>query len=195
MDKRLFAQMQFALEMDKQKGVGRQTYILDALRKENDAEHGWHLALMTLLLAEHANEKIDIAHTVAMVIIHDIIEIDAGDTYAYDSKGNESKRDRELAAADRIFNMLEEDQAKYFRSLWDEFEERVTPESKFANAMDSVQPIMLNDASNGKAWREHGVYAKQVYERIENKIRPGSEALYEWAVNIIEKNIAEGNLK
>ena len=185
MDKRLFAQMQFALEMDKQKGVGRQTYILDALRKENDAEHGWHLALMTLLLAEHANEKIDIAHTVAMVIIHDIIEIDAGDTYAYDSKGNESKRDRELAAADRIFNMLESDQAKYFRSLWDEFEERVTPESKFANAMDSVQPIMLNDASNGKAWREHGVYAKQVYERIENKIRPGSEALYEWAVNII----------
>lgn len=194
MDERLKKQLDFALEMDKQKGIGRQTYILNALRKENDAEHGWHLALMTLVLSEYANEKIDVLRTVAMVIIHDVIEIDAGDTYAYDEAANKSKRERELKAADRIFSILPEEQKEYFRGLWDEFEEKSSSEAKFATAMDSLQPIMLNDASNGLAWREHKVYASQVLNRVVNKIRPGSEKLYNWAVELINENVKKGNL-
>lgn len=191
---RLRKQMEFALEMDKEKGIGRQTYILNALRKENDAEHGWHLALMTMTLAEYSNEKIDILKTMSMVIIHDIIEIDAGDTYAYDDAGNATKADREKKAADRIFGMLPKDQADYFMNLWLEFEEAKTPEAKFANAMDSVQPVMLNDASNGQAWREHGVAAVKVKERAERKIRPGSEELYNMVLEIIDRNVKKGNL-
>ena len=194
MDERLKKQLDFALEMDKQKGIGRQTYILNALRKENDAEHGWHLALMTLVLSEYANEKIDVLRTVAMVIIHDVIEIDAGDTYAYDETANKSKRERELKAADRIFSILPEEQKEYFRGLWDEFEEKSSSEAKFATAMDSLQPIMLNDASNGLAWREHKVCASQVLNRVVNKIRPGSEKLYNWAVELINENVKKGNL-
>ncbi len=194
MDDRLKKQMAFALEMDKEKGIGRQTYILDALRKENDAEHGWHLALMTMVLSEYSNEPIDVSRTVSMVVIHDIVEIDAGDTYAYDSVGNATKADREQKAADRIFNILPADQAEYFMGLWREFEEAKTPEAKFANTIDSVQPLMLNDASNGLAWREHQVAASKVRERAERKIRPGSEKLYQMVLKIIDANIAKGNL-
>ena len=183
MDDRLKKQMAFALEMDKEKGIGRQTYILDALRKENDAEHGWHLALMTMVLSEYSNEPIDVSRTMSMVVIHDIVEIDAGDTYAYDSAGNATKADREQKAADRIFNILPADQAEYFMGLWREFEEAKTPEAKFANTIDSVQPLMLNDASNGLAWREHQVAASKVRERAERKIRPGSEKLYQMVLN------------
>lgn len=195
MDERLKKQMEFALEMDKEKGIGRQTYILNALRKENDAEHGWHLALMTMLMAEYANEKIDIARTVEMVIIHDVIEIDAGDTYAYDEAANATKAERERKAADRIFGLLPEDQGKYFLDLWLEFEAADTPESKFANAMDSVQPLMLNNASNGLAWREHEVAASKVRDRAVRKIKPGSEKLYEMVLDIIAENVKKGNLK
>lgn len=194
MDDRLKKQMAFALEMDKEKGIGRQTYILDALRKENDAEHGWHLALMTMVLSEYSNEPIDVSRTMSMVVIHDIVEIDAGDTYAYDSAGNATKADREQKAADRIFNILPADQAEYFMGLWREFEEAKTPEAKFANTIDSVQPLMLNDASNGLAWREHQVAASKVRERAERKIRPGSEKLYQMVLKIIDANIAKGNL-
>ena len=194
MDDRLKKQMAFALEMDKEKGIGRQTYILDALRKENDAEHGWHLALMTMVLSEYSNEPIDVSRTMSMVVIHDIVEIDAGDTYAYDSVGNATKADREQKAADRIFNILPADQAEYFMGLWREFEEAKTPEAKFANTIDSVQPLMLNDASNGLAWREHQVAASKVRERAERKIRPGSEKLYQMVLKIIDANIAKGNL-
>lgn len=195
MDDRLKKQMAFALEMDKEKGIGRQTYILDALRKENDAEHGWHLALMTMVLSEYSNEPIDVAKTMSMVVIHDIVEIDAGDTYAYDSVGNASKAEREQKAADRIFNILPEDQAVYFMELWREFEEGATPEARFATAIDSVQPLMLNDASNGLAWREHQVDASKVRDRAEKKIKPGSEKLYEMVMDIIEQNVAKGNLR
>lgn len=194
MDDRLKKQMAFALEMDKEKGIGRQTYILDALRKENDAEHGWHLTLMTMVLSEYSNEPIDVSRTMSMVVIHDIVEIDAGDTYAYDSVGNATKADREQKAADRIFNILPADQAEYFMGLWREFEEAKTPEAKFANTIDSVQPLMLNDASNGLAWREHQVAASKVRERAERKIRPGSEKLYQMVLKIIDANIAKGNL-
>ena len=195
MDERLKKQMEFALEMDKEKGIGRQTYILNALWKENDAEHGWHLALMTMLMAEYANEKIDVARTVEMVIIHDVIEIDAGDTYAYDDAANATKAEREKKAADRIFGLLPEDQAKYYLDLWLEFEAADTPESKFANAMDSVQPVMLNNASNGLAWREHEVAASKVRDRAVRKIKPGSEKLYEMVLDIISENVKKGNLK
>ena len=195
MDERLKKQMEFALEMDKEKGIGRQTYILNALRKENDAEHGWHLALMTILLAEYANEKIDVSRTVEMVTIHDVVEIDAGDTYAYDDAGNATKAERELKAANRIFGILPEEQGKYFMDLWLEFEAASTPEAKFATAIDSVQPLMLNNASNGLAWREHGVAASKVQERALKKIKPGSEKLYEMVLDIIEDNVKKGNLK
>ncbi len=191
---RLRKQMEFAMEMDKEKGIGRQTYILNALRKENDAEHAWHLALMTMLLSEYSNEKIDLSRTMSMVIVHDIIEIDAGDTYAYDDKGNATKAERERKAADRIFGILPEDQAEYFMNLWLEFEDADTPESKFANAMDSVQPLMLNDASEGLAWREHKVEASKVRARAERKVRPGSETLYGMVLDIIDSNVKKGNL-
>lgn len=194
MEDRLKKQMDFALEMDKEKGIGRQTYILNALRKENDAEHGWHLALMVMVLSEYANEPIDVSRTMSMVVIHDIVEIDAGDTYAYDSAGNATKADREQKAADRIFNILPDDQAEYFMGLWREFEEAKTTEAKFANAIDSVQPLMLNDASNGLAWREHQVAASKVRDRAERKIKPGSERLYQMVLEIINENVAKGNL-
>ncbi len=194
MEERLRKQMAFALEMDKEKGIGRQTYILDALRKENDAEHGWHLALMTMVLSEYSNEPIDVARTMSMVIIHDIVEIDAGDTYAYDTAGNATKALREQKAADRIFNILPADQAEYFMALWREFEEGTTNEAKFATAIDSVQPLMLNDASNGLAWREHQVEAVKVRDRAEKKIKPGSEKLYQMVLDIIEDNVKKGNL-
>lgn len=194
MDDRLKKQMAFALEMDKEKGIGRQTYILDALRKENDAEHGWHLALMTMVLSEYSNEPIDVARTMSMVVIHDIVEIDAGDTYAYDNVGNATKALREQKAADRIFNILPSDQSAYFMELWREFEEANTPEAKFANTIDSVQPLMLNHASDGLAWREHQVEAEKVRQRAERKIRPGSERLYQMVLEIIDDNVKKGNL-
>lgn len=193
MGERLKKQMDFILEVDKSKMVGRQTYLSDGSRKENDAEHSWHLALMAVLLSEHANEKIDVLKTVTMVLIHDIVEIDAGDTYAYDEKGHETKRAREVAAADRIFNILPEDQAKYMRSLWDEFEENSTPEARFAHSLDNSQPVLLNDAADGPGWREHKVRAAQVYKR--NEITGlGSEKLWEFVDALFQKNIKKGNI-
>ena len=191
---RLDKQMEFILEAAKEKNIMRQTYIADGSRKENDAEHSWHLALMCYLLAEHANEPIDVARTMAMVLMHDIIEIDAGDTYAYDSAGNDTKRERELKAAERIFHLLPEDQAADVRGLWDEFEEGKTPEARFANTLDKVQPLLLNDRSGGESWREHGVSQEQVIRR--NARTPeGSQKLWEYCLPLIAKNVKEGNLK
>lgn len=180
--KRLEQQMKFIEEIDKIKKIGRQTYLSDGSRKENDAEHSWHLAMMVLLLKEYANEPIDTMRTMAMVLIHDIIEIDAGDTYAYDEKENESKRERELKAAERIFHLLPEDQEKYVRGLWDEFEEKKTKESQFANAVDKIQPTMLNAASGGKSWVEHGVHLEQILKRNEGT-EIGSKELWDYALD------------
>lgn len=177
---RIEKQFEFLKEIDKEKNIFRQTYLADGMRKENDAEHAWHMALFVMVLSEYANEDIDVLKTMKIVLIHDLIEIYAGDTYAYDSKGNESKRGRELAAADRLFNILPEDQAEEFRALWDEFEENITPEARFANTMDKIQPLMLNNASEGRSWEEHGVHASQVYGRNE-KTHLGSEELWEYA--------------
>lgn len=175
---RLEQQMSFILEADKEKNIGRQTYISDGIRKENDAEHAWHLALMVILLSEYANEPIDVLKTVTMVLIHDIVEIDAGDTYAYDTAGQASAREREEKAAERLFGMLPEDQGKKLRAIWEEFEARETPEAKFARSMDNLQPMMLNAATGGKAWVEHTVKLSQVMKRNQRS-HEGSERLWE----------------
>jgi putative hydrolase of HD superfamily len=191
---RLKRQMDFMMEIDKMKEIGRQTYLADGSRKENDAEHSWSLAMMCMLFAEYANEDIDVLHTMEMVLVHDLVEIDAGDTYAYDEKGNSTKRERELAAADRIFHILPEDQAQFIRNLWDEFEAGETPEAKFANAVDKVQPITLNDKSGGKAWEEHKVKAEQVVKR-NGKTSEGSKELWKYCEGLIQKNLSLGKLK
>ncbi len=192
--RRLDAQLAFILEADQSKNVVRQTYLADASRKENDAEHSWHLALMCMLLAEYSNEPIDVLHTMKMVLIHDLIEIDAGDTYAYDTAGNATKQERERKAADRIFRILPDDQAAQLRGLWDEFEEGLTPEARFANTLDKVQPLLLNDASGGRSWLEHDVRAESVLAR-NCRTPEGSEILWERAKSLIEKNTANGTLK
>lgn len=191
---RLQQQMNFILEVDKLKKITRQTYLSDGSRKENDTEHSWHLALMCALLAEHAREKIDVLKTMKMVLIHDIVEIDAGDTYAYDTAGNTTKREREVKAAERIFHLLPPDQAEEMRNLWEEFEEGQTPEAKFALTLDKVQPVMLNDASDGKSWREHEVQLEQIMKRNE-RTPDGSEALWAFTKGIIDRNVKCGNIK
>ncbi|MCD7821342.1 MAG: HD domain-containing protein [Clostridiales bacterium] len=177
---RLQQQFDFILEADKEKFIGRQTYLSDGQRKENDAEHAWHLALMTILLSEYANEEIDVLKTVTMVLIHDVVEIDAGDTYAYDEVGKQTQRAREVAASQRLFGLLPEDQGEKLRLLWEEFEAQETPEAKFARTMDNLQPMMLNAASDGKAWVEHGVHLSQILKRNQ-RTAEGSEALWKYA--------------
>lgn len=192
---RLQKQFDFFREIDKEKFIGRQTYLSDGVRKENDAEHAWHMAIMTVLLSEYANADIDVLKTVTMLLIHDLVEIDAGDTYAYDEEGKKTKRQREEKAADRIFGILPEDQQNKFRELWEEFEAGETPEAKFAHTMDNIQPMMLNDATGGKAWREHGVRLAQIMGR--NKVTPdGSKELWDYVNGeFIQKNVAKGNIK
>ena len=195
MDKsRMDKQYDFLREIDKEKSIFRQTYLADGSRKENDAEHSWHLAMMAMLMSEYANEPVDRLHVMEMVLIHDLIEIDAGDTYAYDTAGNKTKRERELKAADRLFNILPKDQADRLRGLWDEFEENTTPEARFANSLDKMQPLMLNDASGGKSWTEHDVHNSQVYKRNE-RTHEGAEAMWKYSdEHFIKPNIGK-NLK
>lgn len=177
---RIQQQFDFLREIDKEKEIIRQTYLASASRKEGDAEHAWHMAIMTLLLSEYANEKIDVLKTVSMLLIHDLVEIDAGDTYAYDETGKTTQREREVRAAERLFGLLPEDQGKKMRALWEEFEARETPEARFARTMDCVQPLMLNDASGGRSWAEHGVHVSQVLARNE-RTGEGSQAIWDYA--------------
>ena len=193
MNERLKKQKEFLLEVDKMKQIYRQTHIRGGKRQENDAEHSWHLALMAFVFADYANEKIDVLKTMKMVLLHDVIEIDAGDTYAYDTEGNKTKRERELKAADRIFGLLPAEQAAEYRGLWDEFEAMETAEAKFANMLDKVQPLLLNDASGGKSWAEHGVKKSQVMAR-NARTHEGSEELWAYAKSLIEKNVEAGKL-
>ena len=191
---RMERQFRFALEADKEKRIGRQTYISNGEEKENDAEHAWHAALMAILLAEYANEPIDVLRTVTMLLIHDMVEIDAGDTYAYDEAAKQTQREREEKAADRIFGMLPGDQRDELRALWEEFEAAQTPEAKFARTMDNIQPAMLNCATGGRAWREKGVKLSQIINR--NKITPeGSKELWEYSLNnFIMPNVEKGDI-
>ena len=191
---RLDQQFDFIREIDKEKFIGRQTYLADASRKEDDAEHAWHMAIMTLLLSEYANKEIDILHTISMLLIHDLVEIDAGDTYAYDEEGKKTQAERERKAADRIYGMLPEEQGKKLYDLWLEFEAQETPEAKFARTMDNIQPMMLNAATDGKAWVEHGVYLDQILGRNAHTAE-GSETLWEYAKeNFIQPHIEAGHI-
>jgi len=194
MDERLSKQIAFSLEIDKEKNITRQTHLSGHGRNETDAEHAWHMAIMAYLLREYANEEVDITKVMLMCLIHDIVEIDAGDTYAYDSEGLATQKELEDLAKERIFSLLPEDQKAELISLFDEFEEYSTPESKYAHAMDNFQPLILNNSNNGGDWKEHGVSSAQVYGR-QSKTRLGSEKIYEITDQIIRENIRKGSLK
>ncbi len=194
MDERLKQQLGFALEIDKEKNIFRQTHLSGHGRNENDAEHAWHMAIMAYILREYANEPVDIARVMLMCLIHDIVEIDAGDTYAYDAEGLKTQKARENAAKERIFSLLPDEQKQELMQLFDEFEEFATPESQFAHAMDNLQPLILNNSNGGGDWKEHDVSAEQVYGR-QRKTRLGSERLYEETDRILQENIRKGSLK
>ena len=180
MDERLKQQLDFILEIDKEKNILRQTHLSGHGRRENDAEHAWHMAIMAYLLKDYANEPVDIAKVMIMCLIHDIVEIDAGDTYAYDTEGLKTQKAREDAAKERIFSLLPEDQKKELTALFDEFENYQTPESKFAHSLDNLQPLLLNN--------------EQVYGR-QRKTQLGSETLYKVTDQILKENIEKGNIK
>lgn len=193
MEERLRRQLAFALEIDKEKNVLRQTHLSGHGRRENDAEHAWHMSIMAYLLREYANEPVDIARVMLMCLIHDIVEIEAGDTYAYDTENLKTQKAREDAAKEKLYSMLPDDQKQELTALFDEFEESRTAEAKFAHTMDNLQPLLLNHSNGGGDWKAHGVTAKQVYGRQE-KGRPGSERLYEVIDRILQENIRKGNL-
>ena len=193
MNERLQKQLAFALEIDKEKNIFRQTHLSGHGRNENDAEHAWHMAIMAYLLREYANEEVDAAKVMLMCLIHDVVEIDAGDTYAYDEEMIKSQKAREDAAKERIFALLPGDQRDELTALFDEFEENATPEARYAHAMDNLQPLILNDSNEGGDWKAHGVRAGQVYGR-QSKTKLGSKRLYEATDEILQKNIEQGNL-
>lgn len=194
MENRIDRQLAFSLEIDKVKNVFRQTHLSGHGRNENDAEHSWHMAIMAYLLREHSNEEVDIAKVMLMCLIHDIVEIDAGDTYAYDENGLKTQKAREDAAKQRIFSILPEEQAEELIALFDEFEAYETAESRFAHAMDNIQPLILNNSNNGGDWREHHVTTEQIYKR-QSKTKLGSEKLFEVTDRIIQDNVAKGNIE
>ena len=194
MDERLQKQLDFILEIDKEKNIFRQTHLSGHGRNENDAEHAWHMAIMAYLLQEYSNEKIDVARVMLMCLIHDVVEIDAGDIYAYDAEGLKTQKAREEAAKERLYSMLPEDQKADLVAIFDEFEERKTPEAKFARALDNLQPLLLNHSNDGGDWKNHDVTAEQVYGR-QSRTREGSEKLFEVTDQILKENIAKGNLK
>jgi len=193
-DDRLDKQIAFILEIDKLKHVFRGTYLLDETRKENDAEHSWHLAVMAILLGPHAAESdIDLLHVMKMVVIHDLVEIDAGDTLRYDVEGGKTKAAREQAAAQRIFNILPADQAGEIRALWDEFEARQTPEAKFAAALDRLQPLLHNYNTQGRSWHEYGITVDQVLAGNKH-MAEGSQTLWQYAEAMINDAVDKGYL-
>src|SRR5947208_2735639 len=174
---RLTQQLQFVVEIDKLKQILRQTSLIDGSRRENSAEHSWHLALMALLLAEYAGDVVDLLRVVKMVLIHDLVEIDAGDTFCYDAQANLSKDEREQAAAARIFGMLPGDQRREVQTLWEEFEAGATPVARFANALDRLQPLLHNYHTEGGTWRRYGITRDAVLRRMA-PIQSGAPALW-----------------
>ena len=194
MNDKLKQQLDFILEIDKEKNILRQTHLSGHGRRENDAEHAWHMAIMAYLLKEYSNEPVDITKVMIMCLIHDIVEIDAGDTYAYDTEGLKTQKAREDAAKERIFSLLPNAQKEELTALFDEFEEARTAESRFAHVMDNLQPLLLNNSNDGADWREHEVYASQVYGR-QQKTRYGAKQLYEITDQILKENIKKGNIK
>jgi putative hydrolase of HD superfamily len=192
---RLEKQMDFIIEIDKVKQILRQTRVIAGDRYENDAEHSWHLAVMAILLAEYAEgASVDILKVLRMVLVHDLVEIDAGDTYCYDEEAARDKCEREIRAADRIFALLPDDQGRELRALWDEFEEAATPESRFANALDRLQPLLLNYHTNGQSWQKHGVTSDRVVKRAQPvaDVIPG---VWEYAARLIGDAVDKGILE
>jgi len=191
---RLEKQIQFIVEIDKLKQIYRQTYLMNGSRRENSVEHSWHLALMTVLLAEYSpSESLDLFRVLKMVLIHDLVEIDAGDTLCYDEKARRSQKSRELMAADRIFNLLPPDQAGEMRALWDEFEASLTPEAGFARAIDRMQPVLHNYHTRGAAWRKHGITRDQVVAR-NREIEKAAPELWDYIHALIEHAVEKGYL-
>lgn len=190
---RLKRQMEFIREIDKLKNVFRQTLLMDGRRYENDAEHSWHIAVMAAVLAEYSNSRIDLAKVIRMQLIHDLVEIYAGDTFCYDEKAAADKDAREAAASSKIFSMLPADQCSEFMALWKEFEARMTAEARFAAALDRLQPLLHNYATSGAAWQKHGVTSDKVQERNRH-ISEGSETLWEYAESLIKDAVARGYL-
>lgn len=191
MDDRLEKQIGFAMTADRLKGVIRRSLTLGGARGENSAEHSWHLALMVMLLAEYADEPLDEGRAMRMALVHDLVEIEAGDTYCYDQQACQDQAARERAAAERVFGLLPPDQAAEFRALWDEFEAHATPESRFVHAVDRLQPLLLNYHTQGRSWREHGVTSGQVVERCQ-VIEEGSKRLWEYGRKLIDDAVAKG---
>ena len=194
MDERLQKQLNFILEIDKEKNIFRQTHLSGHGRRENDAEHAWHMAIMAYLLQEYSNEPVDVARVMLMCLLHDVVEIDAGDTYAYDADGLKTQKAREDAAKQRIYSLLPDDQKRGLMAVFDEFEADETAEAHCAHAMDNLQPLLLNNSNGGSDWTDHDVTAKQVYGR-QSRTEKGSAYLYELTDNILQANIKKGALK
>ena len=192
LDNRIRSQIEFILEIDKLKQIYRQSRITDGSREENDAEHSWHLALMAILLSEYANDpRIDVLKVIKMVLIHDIVEIDAGDTFVYDLDMNENKCDREQKAAKRIFGLLPIDQEIEFQGLWEEFEAKITSEAKFAAALDRMQPLLLNYMTEGHTWKKFGIRYNQVIQK-NKQVSEGSQFLWEYFTKLLEDCLIKG---
>lgn len=188
---RLKKDIEFIVELDKMKSILRQTSLIDKSRREDDAQHSWHISVMTMVLSEYANEDIDEYKVMKMLLIHDLVEIYAGDTFCYDVEGNKSKKNRELKAADKIYGMLDKDKSQELRSLWDEFEEMETKEALFAAAMDRLQPLFSNYYSDGGTWQKFNISREEVYQRIA-PIEKASDQLWEFTTNMIEDAIKKG---
>jgi putative hydrolase of HD superfamily len=186
--------MQFILEIDKVKEIFRQNYLADGTRKENDAEHSWHLAMLAVLFKEYADPGVDLARVIPMVLIHDLVEIDAGDTYAYDEEAAKTKEEREKKAAQRIFGLLPQDQGTYFMELWEEFEAYESTDAKYARMLDNCQPLFLNAASGGKSWVEHDVKKSQIYKR-NARTAEGSPVIWEYMKSLIDEHIEAGHVR
>ena len=190
---RLQQQLEFIVEIDKLKHVIRRNYLVDSSRRENDGEHSWHIAIAAMILAEYSDEPVNLSRVIKMLLVHDIVEIDAGDTFAYDTDGHADKDVREQRAADRLFGLLPDDQAEELRELWDEFEALATAEARFARAVDMLMPMLHNYHSNGKGWRENGVVSDQVLNR-QKQIGKASSALWEFGQTLVAQAIEEGAL-
>ena len=190
---RIDRQFDFIREIDKEKFITRQTFLSDAKRRENDAEHAWHMAIMTLLLSEYANEEIDVLRVISMLLIHDLVEIDAGDTYAYDAAGSATQHDREEIAAQRIYGLLPEDQGKWLYELWEEFEAYETPDAKYAHMLDNSQPLFLNNETDGISWVEHKVKKSQIYKR-NSRTGEGAPKIWEYMQELIDQHVEKGHV-
>ncbi len=190
-NERLLKDIEFIVELDKMKSILRQTSLIDNSKREDDAEHSWHISVMAMVFSEYANEDIDVCKVIKMLLIHDLVEIYAGDTFCYDVKGNMDKKERELKAADKIFGMLAEDKGQELRSLWDEFEEMKTKEALFAASMDRLQPFFNNYFSGGGTWKKFDVSKKDIYKRI-SPLKESSDDLWKFTENMIEDAFERG---